>query len=245
MSQPDPKPGGLRERKRKRTRELIVAVALELFSQRGYQATTLAQIAEAAEIAPSTLHAYFPSKEDIVFSAHPSLRESIRTRVVDRPSGETVSEAMLSWVSTVLPERLAADGADVLRQRRAIIDSNDDLLAAERLRLTLLEDVFAEAFAREFNEAPADLRSRLMGGLATNGLTTIWQWWYPHLASQDHDLNELAQLDATYLIGLLDAAQAALQDISRPPSQQIGGRARKSTSARTVRPRSGARAKAR
>jgi AcrR family transcriptional regulator len=195
-------------------------VAVELFSERGYHATTLAQIAEAAEIAPSTLYAYFPSKEDIVFSEHPGLRDSVRTRIVERPPDETLSGAMLAWVSTVVPERiLAGGGVPFLRARRAIIDANDDLLAAERLRLALLEDVFAEAFACEFDESPTDLRSRLMAALATNGLRTIWQWWYPQLDSEHDDPHELSQLDAVYLIRLLDAAQLALEAIPKPQLQ--------------------------
>jgi AcrR family transcriptional regulator len=197
-----------------------VRVALDLFSDRGYHATTLAQIADAAEIAPSTLYAYFPSKEDIVFSEHPGLRESIRTRIIERPADETLSEAMLTWVSTVVPERLTAPGGlTLMRQRRAIIDSNDDLIAAERLRLALMEDVFAEAFAADFGEAPTDLRSRLMAALATNGMRTIWQWWYPQQPARHNDPHELAQLDAVYLIRLLDAAEAALDAIPKPRLQ--------------------------
>jgi AcrR family transcriptional regulator len=220
MSPSTPKPGGLRERKRQRTRDRIIHVAIDLFSERGYQTTTLAQIAEAAEIAPSTLYAYFPSKEDIVFSEHPGLRDSIRSRIVERPGDETLSEAMLAWVSNVVPERiLAGGGMTLMRRRRAIIDDNDDLLAAERLRLALLEDVFAEAFASEFDESPADLRARLMAALATNGLRTIWQWWYPQSEDEDDDPHELSQLDAVYLIRLLDAAQLALEAIPKPQLQ--------------------------
>ena len=59
-------PPGLRERKKQRTRELIAARALELFSERGYHATTVADIAAAAEVSKPTLFRYFPTKEDLV-----------------------------------------------------------------------------------------------------------------------------------------------------------------------------------
>src|SRR5215469_7353234 len=57
---------GLRERKKAKTRAALQQHALRLFQQQGYDATTVEQIAEAAEISPSTFFRYFPTKEDVV-----------------------------------------------------------------------------------------------------------------------------------------------------------------------------------
>jgi AcrR family transcriptional regulator len=57
---------GLRERKKAKTRATIQRHALRLFQAQGYDATTVEQIAEAAEISPSTFFRYFPTKEDVV-----------------------------------------------------------------------------------------------------------------------------------------------------------------------------------
>jgi AcrR family transcriptional regulator len=59
-------PQGLRERNKERRRSTIVSCAYQLFSERGYSATTIADIAAAADIAPRTVSLYFPSKQDIV-----------------------------------------------------------------------------------------------------------------------------------------------------------------------------------
>ena len=58
--------GGLRERKKAKTRIAIQSHAIRLFREQGYAATTVEQVAEAAEVSPSTVFRYFPTKEDLV-----------------------------------------------------------------------------------------------------------------------------------------------------------------------------------
>ncbi|GAB1512428.1 TetR/AcrR family transcriptional regulator [Actinophytocola sp. KF-1] len=60
------KTGGLRERKKAKTKSAIQRHAVRLFSEQGYAATTVEQVAEAAEVSPSTVFRYFPTKEDLV-----------------------------------------------------------------------------------------------------------------------------------------------------------------------------------
>jgi AcrR family transcriptional regulator len=66
MSEPPARPVGLRERKKARTRAAIRQHALRLFREQGYYATTIEQIADAAEVSPATFFRYFPTKEDVV-----------------------------------------------------------------------------------------------------------------------------------------------------------------------------------
>jgi AcrR family transcriptional regulator len=211
-----PEEMGLRERKKVRTRQTIERVALELFAKQGFQATTLAEIADAAEIAPSTLYAYFPLKEDILFGLNDAVRESAKRRIIDRPKPETLVDALAAWITTEVPALVGSD-SELMRRRRAIIDEDDSLLVQERLRNALLEDVFAEAFAQDLGETSEDLRSRLMAAVAVSGLRAIWFWWYRRRDQRDiDDMSQPYALDATYLTELLSAAEAAVEAIPTP-----------------------------
>src|SRR6266536_2532159 len=85
---------GLRERKKQRTRETIARAAHELFAQRGYHATTLPDIAEAADVSTRTIFAYFASKEDILFSDFALMKEALTQALAERPDGEDALETV-------------------------------------------------------------------------------------------------------------------------------------------------------
>lgn len=97
---------GLRERKKRRTRRAIQEIALDLFEKQGFDATTVEQIADAAEISPSTFFNYFPSKEDAVaFDEYdPILFEELRSRPPDEPPVDKVRHMMVD-VAVPLMER--------------------------------------------------------------------------------------------------------------------------------------------
>jgi AcrR family transcriptional regulator len=88
----DEPPRSLRERRRIRTRRTIQAQALRLFTEKGFQATTIEDIAAAAEMAPRTFFRYFPTKEEVVFwSEYPPMLAGF---VAARPDDESALEAL-------------------------------------------------------------------------------------------------------------------------------------------------------
>src|SRR5438445_13580995 len=93
----NPQPG-LRERKKQRTRETIARAAHELFAERGYHATTLPDIAEAADVSTRTIFAYFPSKEDILFSDFSVMKEALGQALAGRPEGEDGLETVRKFI---------------------------------------------------------------------------------------------------------------------------------------------------
>jgi AcrR family transcriptional regulator len=116
-------PRGLRERKKAKTKAAIQHHALRLFQLQGYDATTIEQIAEAAEISPSTFFRYFPNKEDVVlyddldplfvvaFEAQPAelspieaMRRAFREVFTSLPSSEIAQQWERAKLVLAVPE---------------------------------------------------------------------------------------------------------------------------------------------
>lgn len=97
---------GLRERKKVQTRQAIRAAAYRLFAADGYDATPVDRIAAAADVSPSTVFRYFPTKEDIV------LTDEYDDRMADRLRARPADEAPLLSVRMVLHETLSGILAD-------------------------------------------------------------------------------------------------------------------------------------
>src|ERR1700724_3509468 len=89
---------GLRERKKQKTRHTIIDAALELFTKQGYEETTIAEIADAAEVSPRTIFAYFPTKEDILFDDLAALQERLAQALRERPAGATALDALRQFI---------------------------------------------------------------------------------------------------------------------------------------------------
>jgi len=106
---PGPARPGLRERKKARTRAAIREHALALFREQGYDATTVEQIAEAAEVSPSTFFRYFPAKEDVVLQDDMELLwiEALRAQ----PPGLSTVTAVLASLRDAFGNMSAEDMA--------------------------------------------------------------------------------------------------------------------------------------
>jgi AcrR family transcriptional regulator len=87
----------LRERKKQMTRAAILTAAERLFEERGYDAVTVAQIADAANISVKTLFAYFRSKEDLAF-ADTSLIDAVIEALAGRSAGVTPEQAVAELI---------------------------------------------------------------------------------------------------------------------------------------------------
>src|SRR3954464_6424010 len=81
---------GLRERKKQATRELIADAAMQLFSRRGFDQVTVAEVADAAGVSEKTVFNYFPAKEDLVFPDGEARWAALLEEIRDRPQGTSL-----------------------------------------------------------------------------------------------------------------------------------------------------------
>jgi AcrR family transcriptional regulator len=144
---------GLRERKKRRTRELIAETAKRLFSERGFDAVTVAEVANAAEVSPGTVFNYFPTKEDLFYSEMQSFEEKLLEAVRNRAPGESVLKA-LRRVFLSGYERLANDeAAEMIAKAARIVRASPALQAREREIDARSTDVLAALLTEEAGRA--------------------------------------------------------------------------------------------
>jgi AcrR family transcriptional regulator len=205
---------GRRARNKERTRLAIVTAALRLFAERGYQSVTVAEIAEAADIAPATFFLYFPTKADVLFGRwRTEGAESFRQRLAGRPAGESALEALSDWVEHDARAFLDTDeDATHRRLKRQIISSDNSLMAAERQRLQALEVTLAAAVAEDIGERPDELRPSLIAAAAMSALNAMVRYEVQQDRGDGHHPYELTR----YVDAFLTAGLDALQKLPRP-----------------------------
>ena len=158
---------GLRERKKQRTRDTIARAALRLFAEHGYDETTLAEIAEAADVAPRTIFAHFESKEDILFSDEGGVLNELKRRLDERPADTTTVDALREFVACME----TPDEDDKLRKK--VIMGNPALQMKMRARHAQLEPMLAESIARDLGTGPDDIRSLLIAASMTAAFESV------------------------------------------------------------------------
>jgi len=162
---------GLRERKKARTRAAIREHALRLFREQGYDATTVEQIAEAAEVSPSTFFRYFPTKEDVVLQDDLDLVWMDAFRAQPRDLGPIA--AMRAAVRAAFAD-LAADDLEQLRE------AMDLAVAVPAVRARMLEEMartsqrIAEAVAERSGRNAGDFTVRAVAGAVIGIEMVAW-----------------------------------------------------------------------
>jgi AcrR family transcriptional regulator len=158
-----PQPG-LRERKKQRTRELIADTARRLFTERGFERVTVAEVARAAEVSEQTLFNYFPTKEDLVYRRLESFEEELLASVRDRAPGESILAAFGSFV--LEPRGLLAAKDPEAREQLAgltrMITESPALLAREREVFERYTESLAALIANETGAKPGDVEPRVV-----------------------------------------------------------------------------------
>ena len=170
-------PDGLRERKKARTRASIREHALRLFRENGYQRTTVQDIAEAAEVSPSTFFRYFPTKEDVV------LQDDMDVRMIEafeqQPPGLGPVAAVRAAARQMFASYTAAD-MEVLRETTALTLTVPEVRARALDEFARTIGVVAEALAKRAGRAADDLAVRTAAGAIIGvimAITMPWEGW--------------------------------------------------------------------
>lgn len=171
---------GLRERKKQRTRATLITAAVELMYSKGYDETTVAEIAAAAEVSTRTFFAYFPSKEDILFADTKQRTEDAARRVIARLPGEGPADALLRALrETVGGEDTAQELAGELASRRIrLVLSTPALQAGAMRRITGAQRELTEALLAAFPDDLTPVQAAaavgaLVGALVNTALTVM------------------------------------------------------------------------
>lgn len=185
---------GLRERKKARTRAAIQTHALRLFREQGYDATTIEQITEAAEVSETTLFRYFPTKESLVLSDDydPRLVAAFQAQPEDVAPLRAMRAAFHEVFGMLSPEERASQ-----RERIALILAVPALRAAMLGQFADAMQLLAGAFAGRIGRRPDDFAVRTVAGAVVGVMFAV--------------LAELAEDPEADMAGLIDAAMAQLE----------------------------------
>ncbi|MEU7746339.1 TetR family transcriptional regulator [Nonomuraea sp. NPDC049158] len=177
---------GLRERKKAKTRALIQKEALRLFREQGYSATTVEQIAEAAEVAPSTVFRYFASKEELVFvDQFPAFAEALDAAPADLHPIRAVRVALREVTAAQTAEELA-EGVE----REKLMFTVPELWAASLTNVSGTLRSMQEILARRAGRDASDPEIRNITGAITGVMFAVWFDWV-----KDPEMDGPAEID--------------------------------------------------
>jgi AcrR family transcriptional regulator len=177
---------GLRERKKAKTRAAIQEHALRLFRAQGYEATTVEQIAEAAEVSPSTFFRYFPTKEDVVaYDAwDPVVLEIWRAQPPELGPIGSLRVAMTTFFGALTPEQKTE-----MMSRGRLLYSEPDLRTAAISELIRSTQMIVDELAAKLGRSSGDFEVRVFAGAFVGAFIAAL---IPSLSDPNADFIELA-----------------------------------------------------
>lgn len=181
--------GGLRERKKARTREALQEAATERFARQGFDRTTVEEIAEACEVSPRTFFRYFPTKEDVLFADASAKRERLLAEIAERPPNEAAFTALRAAMRA-----LAADYADdraALVTRSQIVAESPHLRAYKAEHQHGWEADVVDALERRAPAQPVPVcreELQLVAAVAVAALRVSLDAWVADAAGPDLDV---------------------------------------------------------
>ena len=167
----------LHERKQELVRNELASVAWDLFGKKGYEATTVAEIAAAARVSRRTFFRYYASKEDVLTETSDDLAEAMLQSLGQRPREEPPLVAIERALMPVLESRLAL--AERSRTIIRLLRESRSLRRAMLERHALMEERLAVQLADRLGVDPArDSAPALLAFVARAMMDTAFNVWY-------------------------------------------------------------------
>ncbi|TDW76609.1 TetR/AcrR family transcriptional regulator [Kribbella pratensis] len=164
--------GGLRERKKAETRARIADVALRLFAERGFDQTTVAEVAAAADVSVKTVFNYYPAKEDLFFDRAEEIEQSWLEAVADRQEGES----LLAGLRRRSLGRFADHPNGPSTHFRRVLAGSPLLQAKGQQMWAWHEDAVAAALAEEVDELTARILAHQVFNIHPLALRMVERW---------------------------------------------------------------------
>ncbi|MEX0161078.1 MULTISPECIES: TetR/AcrR family transcriptional regulator [unclassified Microbacterium] len=142
-------PLGRRERKKAATRKNISDVATMMFLERGFDNVSIREVADAADVSPTTVFAHFPQKEALVFDEDDEQRDRLVGAVRDRPDGITINRAIHDFYTAEVGANIDEHGNDVTRIFLAFLNETPALRDYAAKMWLRHEDALSNAIADE------------------------------------------------------------------------------------------------
>ena len=164
---------GLRARKRQQTRERLTRAAMALFLERGFEATTLDDIAAAADISRRSFFHYFESKEDVVFAWQEEITAALIAAVAARPASESMLAAAENAIVAMVRQLEPGEAMAMAQLKR----DNPALQAHDQVKYEKLERALAEALGKRAGHKSEKLGARLAAMIATGAMRIGGELW--------------------------------------------------------------------
>ncbi|WP_242636255.1 TetR/AcrR family transcriptional regulator [Myceligenerans salitolerans] len=178
--------------------------AIELFTENGYDATTVADIAERAGVTERTFFRHYGDKREVLFAGQQEFQASFVGAIADAPPGTTAMDLAARALDAACHALQEARGRDRARARYAVITAHAALQEREQLKLAVLARAVTGALSAH---GIPDLRARLAGDLVVSVFSTAFERWIAPGTTRDLvDLQHEALAELADLAGTVTAA---------------------------------------
>lgn len=167
---------GLRERKKQRVREDLIAAALARFAKHGFDQTTIDDIVRDVDVSRRTFFRYFATKEDVVTAWFEKSRVGLREALETRPADEAPL-ASLRWAFSFVAGKYEAERSEVIVVER-LVATTPSLIGRKQERMAEQAKVISDVFAQRLGMDPQrDLAPRLIGKVAIAAANAAFETW--------------------------------------------------------------------